>query len=368
MAIDTHVQQHEAAAAPTATPVAQRVRRVARVYATELQLLAALGILYAIFAALSPSVFVTETNTTEMARIGAILLVVAIGEMFALVVGGFDLSVSVNMGFSATMMAYFLQIVGIPLEWSIVLGLATGATVGFVNGVLIAVFRINPLIATLGMATALLGLGFYPNGSKPYFGFPQSYTLNFGVGNWGAFPATLGIAAIVVVVVWIVFSRLKAGLYIYAIGGSREMCRQSGVPVARYTILAYTLCGLLAGLAGLMLGARIGVINADIGYTSGYELEAIAAAVIGGALIGGGVGRIAGVILGVAVLTVLATGLDIVGVSDFRQKMVTGVVLLGAVLVSRARALRPEQVRRTLELARGRVAGPEHVAGRRPAS
>jgi len=121
-------------------------------------------------------------------------------------------------------------------------------------------------------------------------------------------------------------------------------------------------------LAGLMLGARIGVINADIGYTSGYELEAIAAAVIGGALIGGGVGRIAGVILGVAVLTVLATGLDIVGVSDFRQKMVTGAVLLGAVLVSRARGLRPEQVRRTLEHARWRVSGPQNVPGRRPAS
>jgi len=352
MGIDTHVQQHEAAAAPAGVPPTRRVGRLARVYATELQLLLALGILYSIFAVLDPSVFVTERNTAEMARTGAILLVVAIGEMFALVVGGFDLSVSVNMGFSASMMAYFLQNVGIPLEWAIVVGLAIGAGVGFVNGVLIAVFRINPLIATLGTATALLGLGFYPNGSKPYFGFPTTYTLNFGIGDWGPFPATVGIAAIVVLAAWLVFSRLKVGLYIYAIGGNLDMCRLSAVPVARYTILAYTLCGLLAGLAGLMLGARIGVINADIGYTSGYELEAIAAAVVGGALIGGGVGRIAGVILGVAVLTVLSAGLDIAGVNDFRQKMVTGVVLLGAVLISRARGVRVERLRRTLELAR----------------
>jgi ribose transport system permease protein len=346
------------------------VRRFAGTYATELQLLAALAVLWAIFAGLKPSVFVTELNTADMARIGGILLVVAIGEMFALVVGGFDLSVSVNMGFSATMMAYFVQIVGIPLEWSIVLGLAVGAGVGFVNGVLIAVLRVNPLIATLGTATALLGLGFYPNGSKPYFGLPPTFALNFGVGDWGPFPATIGIAAIVVLAVWLFLSRTKAGLYIYAIGGNREMCRQSGVPVASYTILAYTLCGLLAGLAGLMLGARIGIINADIGYTSGYELEAIAAAVIGGALIGGGVGRISGVVLGVAVLTVLDTGLDILGVNDFRQKMVTGVVLLGAVLISRARAVRVEHVRQTLQLARWRLAGPRQglVEDGRPAS
>ena len=290
-----------------------------------------------------------------MARIGGILLVVAVAQMFALVVGGFDLSVAVNMGFSATMMAYFVQVKGVPLEWGIVLGIAIGAGVGLVNGILIAVLRINPLITTLGMATALLGLGFYPNGSKPFFGLPSSYALNFGVGDWGPLPVTIGIGGIVVVLVWLFFARSKAGLYIYAIGGSRDMCRHSGVPVVRYEILAYTLCGLLASVGGLMLGARIGVINADIGYNSGYDLDSIATAVIGGALIGGGVGRISGVVLGVAVLTVLRNGLDIEGVTDFPQKMVTGGVLVGAVLFAQLRAGQLRDLTRALPLSRARA-------------
>src|SRR5581483_3281830 len=160
-----------------------RLRAFGSVYATELQLLAAIGVLYAIFGLLKPSVFVTQANASNMARIGGILLVVAVGQMFALVVGGFDLSVAVNMGFSATLMAYFVQLQGVPIGWGIVIGMAIGAGVGLVNGILISVFRINPLITTLGMATALLGLGFYPNGSKPFFGLPSSYALNFGVGK-----------------------------------------------------------------------------------------------------------------------------------------------------------------------------------------
>jgi ribose/xylose/arabinose/galactoside ABC-type transport system permease subunit len=254
-------------------------------------------------------------------------------------------------------MAYFVQNQGVPIGWGIVIGLAIGAGVGLVNGVLIAVFRINPLITTLGMATALLGLGFCPNGSKPFFGLPASYALNFGVGDWGPFPVTIAIGAIVVAVVWLFFARTKAGLYIYAIGGNRDMCRLAGVPVMRYEILAYTLCGLLAGLAGLMLGARIGVINTDIGYNSGYDLDAIATAVIGGALIGGGVGRITGVILGVAVLTVLRTGLDIQGVPDFPQRMVTGAVLVGAVLLAQLRAGQLRDVTRLLPTSRARALG-----------
>jgi ribose transport system permease protein len=141
------------------------VRRFAATYTTELQLLAGLVGLYALFAFLNPSVFPTQANLENMGRVGGILLVVAIGQMLALVVGGFDLSVAVNMGFSATMMAYLVQVQHVPLELGIVLGIAIGAGVGLINGFLISVVRINPLITTLGMATALLGLGFYPNGS-----------------------------------------------------------------------------------------------------------------------------------------------------------------------------------------------------------
>ena len=123
----------------------------------------------------------------------------------------------------------------------------------------------------------------------------------------------------------------------------------------RYEILSYTLCGLLAAVGGLMLGARIGVVNTDIGYNSGYDLDSIATAVIGGALIGGGVGRISGVVLGVALLTVLRTGLDIQGVSDFPQKMVTGGVLVAAVLFAQLRAGQLRDFTRVLPMSTSRA-------------
>jgi ribose transport system permease protein len=347
----------------------RRLRSFAATYSTELQLLVALAVLYAIFAALYPSVFVTENNTVNMARAGGILLVVAIAQMSALVVGGFDLSVGANMGFVATLAAYFMVKLGYSIGWGVVLGLAIGAGVGLINGFLISAVRINPLITTLGMATFLLGLGFIPNGAQPIFGLPPDYVQYFGAGDWGPIPAPVCIGAIVVVLMWLVLARSRAGVYIYGIGGSRDTCRISGVPIIRYEILAYTLCGLLAGLAGLMLGARISIVNADIGASSGYDLESIATAVIGGALIGGGVGRLSGVVLGVALLTVLETGLDIAKVHDFVQQMVKGVVLVSAVLIAQLRAGQLRDIARVLRPGRPRtVATLESIAaGRRQA-
>jgi len=362
------------AGADVATPTgarlqaAGRLRTFASTYATELQLLAGLAILYAIFAALYPSIFPTVNNTVNMARAGGILLVVAIGQMLALVSGGFDLSVGANMGFVATLSCFFMVKLTYPLGWSIVLGLAIGAGVGLLNGFLISAVRINPLITTLGMATFLLGLGFIPNGAQPIFGLPPDFVTYFGAGDWGPIPAPVCISAIVLLVMWLVLARSKAGVYIYAIGGSRDTCRVAGIPVVRYEILAYTLCGLLAGLAGLMLGARISIVNADIGANSGYDLESIATAVIGGALIGGGLGRLSGVVLGVALLTVLETGLDIAHVHEFIQQMVEGVVLVTAVLIAQLRAGQIRDIARVLRLGRPpTVAALESIAARRRA-
>lgn len=341
-----------------------RVRAFATTYATELQLLTGLAALYAIFAGLYPSVFVTEVNTVNMARAGGILLTVAIAEMFALVVGGFDLSVAANMGFVVTVMAYFVK-AGAGLGWGIVIGLAMGAGIGAINGILISVARVNPLITTLGMATFLLGMGFYPNGSQPVFGLPSDFQY-LGRGDWGPFPAPIAISAIVFVLVWAILNRSKAGVYFYAIGGSRDTCRLAGIPVARYEIAAYSLCGLFAGVAGLMLGSRLGIFNADVGDNSSYHLDAIATAVIGGALIGGGVGRVTGVVLGVALLIVLQTGLDIAQVHEFQQDMIEGTVLVTAVLLAQFRGRSVRDAARLLPFVRGRVLEPSPTSAREP--
>jgi ribose/xylose/arabinose/galactoside ABC-type transport system permease subunit len=145
----------------------------------------------------------------------------------------------------------------------------------------------------------------------------------------------VAIASFTRLLAWAILARSRAGLYIFSIGGSRETARVSGIPVVRYEILAYTLCGFFTAVAGIMLTSRVSIGQGSLG--QGYELLSVATAVIGGVAIGGGVGRLSGVLLGVVLLTVLTTGLDIGGINQFFQQMVTGLVLIGAVLIARSR-------------------------------
>jgi ribose transport system permease protein len=300
---------------------------------TEVQLLVALLVLYAVFAIAYPSQFATASNLENMARQGGVLLVVAIGQMIAIVVGGFDISVGATMGFTSVVAALIMTEHG-GVAAGVVVGVAAGAAVGLLNGVMIARLRISPFVATLAMLSFLIGFGNHLSDGASVSGLPDAYKY-FGKADWGPIPSSLGIALIVLVLAWVLLARTRAGLYIYSIGGSRDTCRLAGVPVARYEVLTYTVTGLLAGVAGIMIGSRVSVGQAELG--SGYELTSIATAVIGGAVIGGGVGRLSGVVLGVAFLSVLNTGMDIAGVGEFLQRMVTGGVLVLAVIVSQLR-------------------------------
>jgi ribose transport system permease protein len=305
-------------------------------FVTELQLLVGLGLLAGVFAAMYSDTFATVANAENMSRVAGILLVVAVGQMFALVVGGFDISVGANMGFVSTVCALGMTQWG-GLGTGIALGLLAGAAVGLVNGILIAGLGVSPFVATLGMLTFLGGLANELSDGASVSGLPAGFS-SFGGGDWGPIPASVGMAAIVLVLTWLVLSRVRAGLYIFAIGGSRETARLAGVPVVRYEVLAYTACGLLAGVAGIMLASRVSVGQASLG--QGYDLLSIATAVIGGVAIGGGIGRLSGVVLGVALLTVLTTGMDIAGTGEFIQQMVTGAVLVVSVLLARLRGIR----------------------------
>jgi ribose/xylose/arabinose/galactoside ABC-type transport system permease subunit len=304
-----------------------------RALSTELQLLLGLVALYAAFAIPYSSKFSTVDNTSNMAQQGAILLIVALGQMFALLIGGFDISVGANMGFVSVVAARGMTEHG--LVPGILMGLATGLAVGLVNGILIAGLRISPFAATLGMLAFLIGLGNVLGHGASVGGLPADFQY-LGSADWGSFPSAVGIAAIALVLVWLVLRRFRMGLYIYGIGGSRDTARLAGVPAVRYEILAYTACGFLAGVAGLMVASRVSIGQAEIG--SGYELLSIATAVIGGVAIGGGVGRLSGVILAASLITVLNTGMDIAGVQEYSHRMVTGAVIVVAALVGQLRA------------------------------
>jgi len=300
---------------------------------TEVRLLVALVVLSIIFSVAYPSTFMTTTNLQNMAQIGGVLLVVSIGQMFAILIGGFDLSVAATVGFVGVVAGLGMTEHG-GLVSGILIGVIAGTAIGLTNGLLIGAVGLNPFIVTLGTLTFVKGFGNELSHGAPIFGFPDSAQY-LGQSPWGPIPSPIAIGGIVLVVVAIFFSRLRAGLYIYAIGGHEETCRAAGVPIVRYKILAYTLCGMLAGVAGLMELSRI-----SIGYVTngqGYDLLSIAAVVVGGVAIGGGKGSVSGVVLGVAVLTVLSTGLNIAGLSLFYQSMVTGVVVIISVLVTQGR-------------------------------
>jgi ribose transport system permease protein len=300
---------------------------------TELQILVAIAALSALYWALFPDSFATTGTLLNMARVAGILLVVSIGQSFALIVGGFDISVGATMGLVSVVSATAM-LSGVDVPVAIVIGILTGTLVGLVNGIGIAVLRVTPFVMTLGMLTAGRGLADLIGNGGTITGLPRSFAM-FGRSPWFGIPSAACIAIIVLVAAWFVLQRTRAGLYIFSIGGSREASRVSGMRVDFYELLAYVFCGTLAGIAGLMLTSRVSVAQGSLG--QGYELLSVATAVIGGVAIGGGVGRLTGVVLGVILITVLTTGLDIAGVNPFVQQMVTGSVLVGAVLVANAR-------------------------------
>ena len=322
---------------------------------TELQVAVALAALFTYFAVKYSATFLADDNFLNMSRVAGILLVVAIGQMFALVVGGFDISVASNMGFVSTVVALRLTD-GHPVADAVVWGLGAGALIGLANGILIAAFGVTPFVATLGMLGFLQGFGNEISNGQSIGGLNPDFQYFGGAGDWGFLPSAVGIALVVLVLAWLVLARLRAGLYIYAIGGSRETARVAGVPVVRYEILAYTTCGFLAGVAGVMLSSRVTVGQASLG--AGYDLLSIATAVIGGVAIGGGIGKLRGVVLGVCLLTVLTTGMDIATISSFTQQMITGAVLIAAVLIAKLRGVQPlANLKAMMRRSGGAVAG-----------
>jgi ribose transport system permease protein len=309
--------------------------RVGRGLGAEIQVLVVFALLIAFFMLVYPNSFATVSNLSNMSRQFSILLVVTIAQAFALLVGGFDLSVGANMAFASTVSAVAMVDYQLSVPISVAIGLAAGAVIGCVNGILIGALGVSPFIATLGTLTFLGGYANVLAHGASISGLPDSFVSAWGGGSWGVLPSSVGLGLIALVAGWVVLSRSRLGLHIYALGGSREASRLAGVRVVWVEIAAYTACGLLAALAGIMLSARVGIGQASLG--DGYELLSIAAAVMGGVAIGGGSGRLLGVFLGGALFTVLSTGLNIASINQFVQEMITGCVLVAAVLLARSR-------------------------------
>ena len=278
--------------------------------------------------------FLSVANLTNVARQVSINGILAVGVTFVLLTAGVDLSLGSVVALSGVACATFAHPGDHPVFVPIAVGLLTGAACGLVNGVLVTRGGVAPFIVTLGMMTIARGLALIVSGGRPVANMSNELTAL--AGDFLGIPIPVLCFAGVALVAWFFLRNFRLGRHIYAVGGNENAARAAGVPVERVKLFAYGLCGLLTGLAGVVLAARITTGQPNAGQA--YELDAIAAVVIGGTSLAGGVGTITGTLLGVLLIGVINNGLDLLGVSSYYQAVIKGVIIVGAVWLDRRQA------------------------------
>ena len=289
--------------------------------------LTALAVLVVVMSLLSDD-FLTAQNLLNVGVQAAVIAILAFGVTFVIIAGGIDLSVGSVAALSATVLGFLATVQGVPVWLALPLAAATGVACGLVNGVLVAYGRLPSFIATLAMLSIGRGLSLVLSEGSP-ISLPDSVSV-LGRSLGGRLPVPVLIMLVMVLVTAVILRRTFAGRAMYAIGGNEEAARLSGIRVKRHQLGIYALSGLFAAVAGIILASRLA--SAQPQAAQGYELDAIAAVVIGGASLAGGVGSAFGTLVGALILAVLRNGLNLLSVSAFWQQVVIGVVIAVAVL------------------------------------
>ena len=276
--------------------------------------------------------FMTVSNLLNVAQQTSINAIIAVGMTFVIITAGIDLSVGSILAFSGVVLASALQ-AGCPIPLALLVGLAVGMACGLVNGVLISFGRIPPFISTLGMMSVARGSALLYTGGRPVSGFSESFRF-LATGKILFIPTPVVIMIAVYLIAYFVLNRTKFGRYTYAIGGNEEAAILSGVNVKLHKAMVYGVCGMLSGLGAIILTARLNSAQPIAGMM--YELDAIAATVIGGTSLMGGQGSVIGTLIGAFIMGVLRNGLNLLGVSSFFQQVVIGSVIIIAVLMDMA--------------------------------
>jgi ribose transport system permease protein len=276
--------------------------------------------------------FLTVSNLLNIAEQTAIVAIIAVGMTFVIITSGIDLSVGSVLAFAGVVMASTLQ-AGVPLPLAVLAGLGTGFACGMVNGLLITGGRLPPFIATLGMMSVARGAALMFTEGRPVSGFSDDFR-SVATGEVLGVPLPVIVMVTVYAIAHLVLTRTKLGRYSYAIGGNEEATLLSGVNVKLYKTAVYGLCGMLSGLAAIILTARLNSAQPIAGIM--YELDAIAAVVIGGTSLMGGEGNVFGTLIGALIMGVLRNGLNLLGISSFTQQIVIGSVIIIAVLFDMA--------------------------------
>ncbi|WP_437724837.1 galactose/methyl galactoside ABC transporter permease MglC [Sorangium sp. So ce861] len=344
-------------ATSSAGGAARNPLRAVREFASRQAISLVLLLLVLVIGVLRPS-FLSVANLINVLIISSVRVIIALGEGGVLITRGTDLSAGRTVGLAACIAASLLQrpdyasrmyphLASQPVLLCIVAAVSVGASVGLVNGLVVAFLNVPPFIATLGTMIMVYGAASLyvdrpPLGAQPIGGLRDDFTaigtgaIRFG-GDW-ALPYLVIIAAVITVFMWVLLNQTRLGKNIYAIGSSREAAVVSGVDVPKTLLLVYLLAGALYGLAGALLAARTG--GATNNYGLMYELDAIAACVIGGVSTSGGIGTVGGILTGVLIFEVLNNGLVILGVSPYWQQIIKGIIILAAVSVDIRKYLR----------------------------
>ncbi|MFD8556359.1 ABC transporter permease [Streptosporangium canum] len=277
--------------------------------------------------------FLTVTNLLNVGVQAAVTAILAFGATFVIITGGIDLSVGSVAALSAIVLAWTATDAGLPWPLATVIALAVGLSCGLVNAALIAYGKLPPFIATLAMLGVARGLALVISQGSP-IAMPEAVShLGDTIGDY--LPVPVVVMLIMGLITAVILSRTYSGRAMYAIGGNEEAARLSGINVNRQKLITYALAGLFAAVAGIVLASRLA--SAQPQAAAGYELDAIAAVVIGGASLSGGKGRAFGTFVGALILAVLRNGLNLLSVSAFWQQVVIGVVIALAVLLDTLR-------------------------------
>jgi ribose transport system permease protein len=283
-----------------------------------------------VFASVATDTFLTERNLTSVSRQIVTNGFLSLGMLLVILTGGIDLSVGAVVAF-AGLLAAGLQAY-VPWPVAVLVALAMGLLVGAVNGVLVARFKLQPFIATLATMGSLRGL-LYMYSETPQYPEDPLFRSLLGGGFIGPLPVPTLLFLIALPIVWFYLSHTVSGRAVYAIGVNPEAVRLAGISVRRHVTAAYIASGFLAALAGVLLASRVGVAQPSVGV--GYELDAIAAVVIGGGILGGGGGTVIGVLGGVLALAAVDNVLNLFNVESYYQQFLKGMIILVAVLARR---------------------------------
>jgi ribose transport system permease protein len=295
--------------------------------------------IFILFSILSPH-FLKSKNISNILVQSSILAIIAVGETIVILTGGIELSVGSVVAFTSLSSAFMIVEMGFPIFLGILFALLFSGLIGLVNGVIISYGRVPPFIATLGMMSIARGGALALKSGQPISGIPLGYERLAITEIFGVIPIFILYTIFIYLLGYLFLVRTRGGRYIYAIGGNRDSARLSGVKVRVYETLAYVICGLLAGVGGILLTARLDYATPIAGI--GYELDVIAATVIGGTSLAGGEGFVFGTLLGAVMIGTLRNGLTLLNVSSYYQQIIIGVVIIGAVFLDRIKAIKKD--------------------------